>query len=124
MQTASPPFKEAAEPTQGGRAPWLKRAAVWAVSISALAFVVKVVPFRDQCTTAGCEPGLFTTFRAAAPEALVPLFGLYLLGTFLWAARWRALLGLAGIRLPLWRVWAVTLQAQAGGILLPGGIGG
>jgi uncharacterized membrane protein YbhN (UPF0104 family) len=55
---------------------------------------------------------------------LVPLLFVYALGTLAWAARWRALLGFAGITLPLMRVWRVSIEAQAGGVLLPGGIGG
>jgi uncharacterized membrane protein YbhN (UPF0104 family) len=34
------------------------------------------------------------------------------------------LLGFAGVDLPLGQVWRVSIEAQAGGILLPGGIGG
>jgi uncharacterized membrane protein YbhN (UPF0104 family) len=49
---------------------------------------------------------------------------LYVLGTLAWAVRWRALLTLARLGLPLPFVWRVTLEAQAGGILLPGGVGG
>jgi glycosyltransferase 2 family protein len=107
-----------------GRSPWLKRIFTWALAATALAFVARVVPFRDQCTAAGCEPGLWTTLRSATAPAVAGLFVAYLLGTLIWAARWRALLGVAGVDLPLLRVWRVTLEAQAGGILLPGGVGG
>jgi hypothetical protein len=49
---------------------------------------------------------------------------LYAMGTLAWAARWRALLGFAGVDLPVSEVWRVSIEAQAGGVLLPGGIGG
>jgi uncharacterized membrane protein YbhN (UPF0104 family) len=52
------------------------------------------------------------------------LFGIYALGTLAWAGRWRALLAFAGLDLPLRYVWRVSIEAQAGGVLLPGGIGG
>ena len=92
--------------------------------MAALGFVAYAVPLRDRCGPAGCEPGLLTTLRTANVPALLALFGVYLFGTLAWAARWRALLGLAEVRLSLVEVWRVTLEAQAGGILLPGGVGG
>lgn len=110
--------------TSPTRRRWVKRLVTWGVAVLALAFVVRVVPFADKCTDAGCEPGLWTTLRTATPSALVGLFALYMLGTLAWAARWRALLGVAGVALPLTSVWRVTIEAQAGGILLPGGVGG
>ena len=86
---------------------WLRRFATTFVAVAALVFVIWMVPFRDVCTPDGvCVPGLFTTLQAANVPLLVALFGLYLIGTLAWAARWRA------------------LEAQAGGILLPGGIAG
>lgn len=103
---------------------WLRRALSWGLTIVAVAFVVTVVPFRDRCTEAGCEPGLLSTLRSTNLAALLGLFALYLLGSLAWAARWNALLGIAGVKLPLGKVWRVTLEAQAGGILLPGGIAG
>jgi len=95
-----------------------------AVAVVALAFVIYVVPVRDRCTAAGCEPGLLTTLRSANAPLLVGLFGLYMAGSLAWAARWRALLGLADVRVPLLSAWRITLEAQAGGILLPGGVAG
>jgi uncharacterized membrane protein YbhN (UPF0104 family) len=120
---ASAPKAEGTAP-KPGRPPWVKRLLSWGVAIVALAFVVRVVPFSDKCTDAGCEPGLISTLRSASAPAIAGLFAFYLLGTLAWAARWRALLGVAGVHLPLSRVWRVTIEAQAGGILLPGGIGG
>jgi uncharacterized membrane protein YbhN (UPF0104 family) len=95
-----------------------------AVAVAALCFVGYAVPLRDRCGPDGCVPGLLTTLRTASVPALLALFALYLAGTLVWAARWRALLGLAEVRLSLAEVWRVTLEAQAGGILLPGGVGG
>lgn len=103
---------------------WLRRLIMSLIAVAALVFVVWVVPFRDRCTADGCEPGLFTTLRHANAPLLALLFALYLLGTLAWAARWRALLGLAEVRLTLLDTWRITLEAQAGGILLPGGIAG
>jgi uncharacterized protein (TIRG00374 family) len=55
---------------------------------------------------------------------VLALFVLYVLGSLAWAARWRALLELADVDLPLTHVWRLSVEAQAGGILLPGGLGG
>ncbi len=104
---------------------WLRRLATTFVAVAALVFVIWMVPFRDVCTPDGvCVPGLFTTLQAANVPLLVALFGLYLIGTLAWAARWRALLGVAEVKLTLLDTWRITLEAQAGGILLPGGIAG
>ncbi|HSO37325.1 MAG TPA: lysylphosphatidylglycerol synthase transmembrane domain-containing protein [Labilithrix sp.] len=103
---------------------WLRRAATTFVAVAALVFVVWMVPFKDRCTADGCEPGLFTTLSRTNAPLLAALFGVYLLGTLAWAARWRALLGLAEVKLSLLDTWRITLEAQAGGILLPGGIAG
>lgn len=77
-----------------------------------------------ECGRLQCEPGLASTFAHARVDILVVLAALYGAGTLAWAARWRALLRLAGVRLPLLQVWRVSVEAQAGGVLLPGGIGG
>ncbi len=77
-----------------------------------------------ECARLTCEPGLVSTFAHARVGLLVALFGVYSLGTLAWAGRWRALLAYAGIDLSLWKVWRISVEAQAGGILLPGGIGG
>lgn len=104
---------------------WLRRLATWAIALAAIAFVVNVVPFRDRCNAAGeCEPGLATSLGQASALAIAGLLVLYLASTVVWAARWRALLGVAGVHLPLLKVWRVTLEAQAGGIMLPGGVAG
>lgn len=103
----------------------VRRALTVGVAVIAVAFVVWVVPFKDQCNAEGvCKPGLLTTLRGANALLLIVLFGAYLLGTLVWSARWRALLGLAKVDVPLMSVWRVTLEAQAGGILLPGGVAG
>jgi uncharacterized membrane protein YbhN (UPF0104 family) len=52
------------------------------------------------------------------------LLAVYAIGTLAWAGRWRALLAFAGVDLSLVQVWRLSLEAQAGGVLLPGGIGG
>jgi uncharacterized protein (TIRG00374 family) len=77
-----------------------------------------------ECAELRCEPGLASTFAHVKVWYLFPLFAIYVLGSFAWAVRWRMLLILAGVKISVWSVWRVTLQAQAGGILLPGGIGG
>jgi uncharacterized membrane protein YbhN (UPF0104 family) len=77
-----------------------------------------------QCAQLKCEPGIVTTMASARLGWLAGLLGLYALGTLAWAARWRALLGFAGIDLPVMHLWRVSIEAQAGGILLPGGLGG
>jgi uncharacterized membrane protein YbhN (UPF0104 family) len=78
----------------------------------------------QACAALVCEPGLVTALASARVAWLVPLLALYFAGTLAWAARWRALLALGGVRAPLLAVWRVTLESQAGGILLPGGVGG
>ncbi|MBV9945394.1 MAG: flippase-like domain-containing protein [Myxococcales bacterium] len=83
-----------------------------------------VVIDAAQCARLRCEPGLLSTLGSARPGVLAALLVVYGAGTLAWAARWRALLGFAGIDLPLRELWRVSIEAQAGGILLPGGIGG
>jgi uncharacterized membrane protein YbhN (UPF0104 family) len=78
----------------------------------------------EECARLRCEPGLASTWKHARPTVIAGLFAFYALGSLAWAARWRALLGFAGIDLPLGEVWRMSIEAQAGGILLPGGIGG
>jgi uncharacterized protein (TIRG00374 family) len=77
-----------------------------------------------ECAELKCEPGLASTLERVRAWMLAPLFAIYVVGSLAWALRWRMLLGLAGVRTSLWGVWRVTLQAQAAGVLLPGGIGG
>ena len=79
---------------------------------------------RAACAQLQCEPGVATAFANARVGILAALLVVYAAGTVAWAARWRALLDLAEIELPLWQVWRLSIEAQAGGILLPGGIGG
>lgn len=103
---------------------WLRRVATSLVALAALVFVVWMVPLRDRCTPDGCQDGLLSTLRRANIPLLVALFGLYFVGTLAWAARWRALLGLADVQLTLREALRITLEAQAGGVLLPGGVAG
>jgi len=79
---------------------------------------------REECGTLQCEPGLASTLTHARLGVAAGLLALYFLSTLAWAARWRALLAFADVELPLRDVWRVSIEAQAGGILLPGGIGG
>jgi uncharacterized protein (TIRG00374 family) len=83
---------------------------------------VRVEP--AECAQLRCEPGVASTFAHARPGVLGLLLLLYAIGTVPWAARWRALLAFAGVDLTLGEVWRVCIEAQAGGVLLPGGIGG
>jgi uncharacterized protein (TIRG00374 family) len=77
-----------------------------------------------ECSQLRCEPGVASTFAHARPGVLGLLLLLYAMGTVPWAARWRALLGIAGVDLTLGELWRVSIEAQAGGVILPGGIGG
>lgn len=77
-----------------------------------------------QCAEMQCEPGIISTFAHARVGILSGLLALYGIGTLAWAARWRALLSFAGVDLPVMNVWRISIEAQAGGILLPGGVGG
>jgi uncharacterized membrane protein YbhN (UPF0104 family) len=78
----------------------------------------------SDCARLECEPGLAATLERTRPVVLWALLAIYAVGHFAWAVRWRILLSFAGIDLTLWRVWRISTEAQAGGILLPGGIGG
>ncbi len=78
----------------------------------------------SQCDRLRCEPGLSSTFGHARLGFLAALLVVYLASTGVAAARWRALLVFAGVDLPLLHLWRVWVEAQAGGVLLPGGIGG
>jgi glycosyltransferase 2 family protein len=77
-----------------------------------------------ECARLQCEPGLATALEGTRPSILGALLAVYAVGSLAWAARWRVLLGFAGIDLTLSRVWRISIEAQAGGILLPGGLGG
>jgi uncharacterized membrane protein YbhN (UPF0104 family) len=79
---------------------------------------------EGECLQLACEPGLVSTMTRARPGVLAGLLAIYAVGTLAWAGRWRALLGFAGVDMSLGQVWRVSLEAQAGGVLLPGGIGG
>ncbi|HEY3822218.1 MAG TPA: lysylphosphatidylglycerol synthase transmembrane domain-containing protein [Polyangiaceae bacterium] len=81
------------------------------------------IPAAD-CASLRCEPGLASTLSHARPGVLAALLALYAFGLLLWAARWRTLLAFAGVDMSVLQVWRVSTEAQAGGILLPGGIGG
>ncbi len=76
------------------------------------------------CAELQCEPGVASTLAHARAGVLAGLLAIYALGTLAWAARWRALLSFAGVEMSLMQVWRISTEAQAGGILLPGGIGG
>ncbi len=77
-----------------------------------------------SCAELKCEPGLASTLRRANVGVLVALFGVYLFGSLAWSVRWRLLLAFADARLSLWKTWRINLEAQAAGIILPGGLGG
>jgi uncharacterized membrane protein YbhN (UPF0104 family) len=83
---------------------------------------VRIAP--TECAELRCEPGIASTLLHARLGVMAALLGLYALSTFPWAARWRALLAFAGIDMSVWQVWRVSIEAQAGGILLPGGVAG
>ncbi len=76
------------------------------------------------CASLRCEPGIASTLARTHLGLLAIVLAVYAVGTLAWAARWRALLGLAGIRMSVARVWRISTEAQAMGIVLPGGIGG
>ncbi len=77
-----------------------------------------------ECARLECEPGLASTM-AHTNVGLLALLGLvYGLGTIAWAARWHSLLRLANAPVGVLHTWRVTLEAQAAGVLLPGGVAG
>jgi uncharacterized protein (TIRG00374 family) len=101
-----------------------RRPLSWGVSLVAISLVVWMLPIRDKCTEAGCEAGLLSTLAGMRAHLVALAFALYLLGTLVWAARWRALLRMAHADVTLRAAWRITLEAQAGGVLLPSGVGG
>jgi len=92
----------------------LRRVLLIALAFAAIAYVVWVVPLGE----------LARAFAAAKPGWVVSLLVVYLFGTLAWAERWRALLRPANVSISLGEAWRFTIEAQAGGVLLPGGIGG
>jgi glycosyltransferase 2 family protein len=78
----------------------------------------------SECARLRCEPGVASTLSRARLVVVAGLLALYAAGTLAWAARWRSLLAFAGVDMPVWQVWRVSIEAQAGGVLLPGGVGG
>lgn len=81
---------------------------------------------REGCDTLKCDVGLATILgRAKArPISFLGILAVYFLGTFAWALRWRELLLLAKLRISRRYTWRITLEAQAGGIILPGSVAG
>jgi uncharacterized membrane protein YbhN (UPF0104 family) len=77
-----------------------------------------------ECAGLRCEAGLASTLAGARAGLLSALLVLYFAGTLAWAARFRALIVLAGVPIGVRETWRITLESQAGGILLPGGVGG
>jgi uncharacterized membrane protein YbhN (UPF0104 family) len=108
------------------RAPRATRTTVSRVAEGCVLHIPSGDVFIDarECARLRCEPGILSAFAHVRLDVLSGLVLLYAMGTLAWAARWRALLRLAGVRLSLLQVWRVSIEAQAGGILLPGGIGG
>ncbi len=80
----------------------------------------------DRCAALSCEVGLASILGRAKerPVGFLGMLALYFLGTFAWALRWRELLLLARLRISRRYTWRVTLEAQAGGIILPGSVAG
>jgi uncharacterized membrane protein YbhN (UPF0104 family) len=76
------------------------------------------------CARLDCEPGIASTFARTDKTIVLAMLAVYFLGTVTAAGRWRTLLALARVDIALGDVWRIFAQAQAGGILLPGGIGG
>jgi uncharacterized protein (TIRG00374 family) len=58
------------------------------------------------------------------PELLVANLTVFAFGAFLGALRWRTLLGLAGVRLPLLRTLQLHLSALFFNVVIPGNVGG
>ncbi len=96
----------------------------WGISIVAIVLIVRIVPFRDRCTDAGCEKGVFSTLAGANPAFLALAASLYAISIVFWALRWRALLSIAGVRPPVLTVLRISIEAQAAGVLLPAAIAG
>lgn len=78
----------------------------------------------EECGSLRCEPGLATAVGRSRADVMALAALLYAIGTFVWAVRWHLLLRLARLKTSLLQTWRVTVEAQAGGILLPGGVGG
>ena len=75
------------------------------------------IPAAD-CAALRCEPGVASTLSHARIGVLAALMGLYMFGMLMWAARWRMLLSFAGVDMSVMQLWRVSIEAQAGGILL------
>jgi len=83
-----------------------------------------VVLRPEVCGRLTCEPGLVESLSSARGVPLALGLVAYAAGTYFWAIRWRMLLRLARVNLPILSVWRILTEAQAGGVLLPGGVGG
>ena len=83
-----------------------------------------VVISAGDCAALRCEAGLASTLSHARLGWVASLLAAYVAATLVWAMRWRLLLALGGIRGTVFDVWRVVTEAQAAGILLPGGVGG
>ncbi len=76
------------------------------------------------CASLSCRPGLRTTLAQARLGVVFALGLLPFVSSVVWSMRWRTLLGIGGKPPPLWNVWRITMESQAGGVLLPGSVGG
>ena len=83
-------------------------------AVLAMGFVVWMVPFRD----------LGQVIEHANVTVLIGAWLVYLASYVIWTLRFRILLAIAGVPLPFGELLRVNLEAQAGGIILPGGVGG
>jgi uncharacterized membrane protein YbhN (UPF0104 family) len=97
--------------------------------VLALGLLVWVVPLRDRCdgpadSPLHCEPGLLSVLAHARVGLLALLELATLAGTLLGTLRWYSVLALSGFRRSFGWTWRTVLSAQAGALLLPGGIGG
>jgi uncharacterized membrane protein YbhN (UPF0104 family) len=78
----------------------------------------------STCAQLRCEPGLLSVLSHARLGLLALLAVITFAGTLLGTLRWYAVLALSGFRRSFGWTWRTVLAAQAGALLLPGGIGG
>ncbi len=76
------------------------------------------------CAQLRCEPGLLTVLSHARLGLLALLALITFAATLVGTLRWYSVLALSGFRRSFFWTWRTVLAAQAGALLLPGGIGG
>jgi glycosyltransferase 2 family protein len=99
------------------------------LTVVLLAWIVQQVQWDDQSIVDGdgkeqLQLGLASCLRTVDPLPLVAGGGVLILSHFVLAARWRFVLSVLGVQIPIWNVVKMTFMANFYGMVIPGMLGG